>query len=106
MKFFLKLLLVVLFGFGASSSFAQVKIGDSATTIDARSILELESTSKALFLPRLTTSERDTQSGWKAGMFIYNSTDSCVQFFDGVIWDCLTSTSTVLVDTDSTNELQ
>lgn len=68
---------------------AQVKIGDNPTTIDTRSLLELESSDKAFMLPRLTTVQRDAQTGWKAGHTIYNSTDSCIQTFDGVVWECL-----------------
>jgi hypothetical protein len=87
MKKNLLMLSIALLGFNALN--AQVKVGDNSTTVDVRSLLELESTNKALWLPRLTTTQRDAQTGWKAGMFIYNNTDSCVQMFNGTIWNCL-----------------
>jgi hypothetical protein len=83
----LLILSIALLGFNGIN--AQVKVGDNPTTVDARSLFELESTNKALWLPRLTTTQRDGQTSWKVGMFIYNSTDSCVQMFNGTIWNCL-----------------
>ncbi|MGB1038651.1 MAG: hypothetical protein ACPGYY_08395 [Bacteroidia bacterium] len=72
----------------------------------ARSILELETDSQALYLPRLTTTQRDNQSGWKDGMVIYNTTLSCIQFFEGTEWNCLASIPGIPnLDADSTNEL-
>ncbi|MBO6518385.1 MAG: tail fiber domain-containing protein [Bacteroidia bacterium] len=76
-----------------SSSYAQVKLGNNHSTIDDRSLLEMESSDKALMLPRLTTAQRDGQTGWKAGHVIYNTTDSCIATFDGVTWRCLDSVS-------------
>ncbi len=70
---------------------AQVKIGDNETTISDASLLELESTDKGVLLPRLTTAQRDAQTNWEAGHFIYNSTDSCIQEYDGSKWECLIS---------------
>jgi hypothetical protein len=101
-----KLGVLIALSFVASISFGQIKIGNNAASLDARAILELETTTKAIYLPRLTTVQRNSQSGWKAGMFIYNSTLSCVQFFDGTVWACLASVSgTPDLDGDATNEL-
>ena len=88
MKKSLLTLSIALLGFNALN--AQVKLGNNPTTIDARSLLELESTDKAILLPRLSTTQRDAQIGWKAGMFIYNSTDSSMQVFDGMVWSNIT----------------
>jgi hypothetical protein len=102
----IKLLLLLLVAFSASNVFGQIKVGDNASTIDPRSLLELESKTKALFLPRLTDAEISAQTGWKAGMLVYNTTDSCLQYYNGIVWDCLTDNSKLgLTDTDSTNEL-
>ncbi|MBO6515315.1 MAG: tail fiber domain-containing protein [Bacteroidia bacterium] len=76
-----------------SSSYAQVKLGNNHSTIDDRSLLEMESSDKALMLPRLSNAQRDGQTGWKAGHVIYNTTDSCIAAFDGVAWKCLDSFS-------------
>ncbi|MFB1003784.1 MAG: hypothetical protein QMC70_06580, partial [Bacteroidia bacterium] len=88
-----KTVLLVLSSLFYFSVQAQVKVGDNPTTIDARSVLELETDSQALYLPRLTTTQRDAQTGWKAGMFVYNTVDSCTQIYDGVSWACLSGPS-------------
>jgi hypothetical protein len=103
---FLRHFILILIITSAGVTTAQIKIGDNANTIDPRSILELESKTKALYLPRLTTAEIGAQSGWKPGMFVYNTTDSCIQFFNGNDWFCLTPFVSPDEDQDSTNELQ
>lgn len=49
-------------------------MGIGITTPDARAILDLTSTTQALVLPRMTTTQRDAQSGWPNGSLIYNTT--------------------------------
>ena len=68
---------------------AQVKVGDNPTNIDARSVLELESTTKGLYLPRITTAQLDAVSGWKEGMVVYNTDEDCIKIFDGTTWECV-----------------
>jgi hypothetical protein len=68
---------------------AQVKVGDNPTNIDARSVLELESTTQGLYLPRITTAQLDAVSGWKEGMVVYNTDDDCIKIFDGTTWECV-----------------
>ncbi len=78
----------------ASSLFAQVKIGDNPTTINANSMLEIESTSKGLLLPRLPLTQTTNASPLNAhvaGMTIYNtatSNDVTPGFYynDGTKW--------------------
>lgn len=61
---------------GTSSAFAQVKIGDNPTTINAGSALEIESTNKGLLMPRIALTNTTT---WglagtsAAGMHVYNT---------------------------------
>ena len=40
-------------------NYAQVKIGDNSFDLSPFSILELESSDKALLIPRMTTEQRD-----------------------------------------------
>ncbi len=68
---------------------AQHKIGDNSLVIDSASILELESTDRGFLISRLTSTQRNGQSAWKAGHLIYNTTDSCLQIFNGISWECL-----------------
>jgi hypothetical protein len=56
----------------------QVKIGDNATNVNTASLLELESTTKGLLLPRLTTAQIHAMSNVPKGMLVFNSTDSAL----------------------------
>jgi len=85
---------------------AQVKIGENPDIIDGNSVLELESTSKALLLPRLTTAQRDAQSGWIEGHMIYNTTERCIQNFNATEWECLNNPYLYRGELGSTSELQ
>lgn len=70
----LTLLAVCLF-MGLSSS-AQVKVGNNPTTINANSVLEMESTNKGMLLPRLglsSTSSFAPLAAHVAGMTVYNT---------------------------------
>ena len=57
-------------------SSAQVKIGDNVTTLDANSLLELESTNKGVLFPRvalINTTSSDPLTAHVAGMVVYNT---------------------------------
>ena len=68
---------------------AQQKIGSNVFTIDRASMLEIESDSSGVLLPRLTTAQRDAQIGWDESHIIYNTTDNCLQIYTGTQWDCI-----------------
>ena len=60
---------------------AQMKIGDNPSTISAGSILELESTSKALTLPRMTTVQMQAIPNPLKGMIIFNTDSNCIYLY-------------------------
>jgi hypothetical protein len=71
-KFFIPLLGV----FFTWNVAAQVKVGDNPTTINANSVLELESTDKGLLLPRIeltSTAAAAPLAAHVAGMTVYNT---------------------------------
>ncbi len=79
-----KLVLPLLFlYFGLS--YAQVKIGDDINTIDAASVLELQSSTKTLVLTRVTNAEMLAIRPLH-GALIYNTDTQCVHYFDGTNW--------------------
>lgn len=63
---------------------AQVKVGDNPTTINPNAVLEIESTSKGVLLPRLTTVQRNTMANVVPGTMIYNTDVKCTEVFIGV----------------------
>ncbi|NJB36021.1 hypothetical protein HCO57_05405, partial [Croceivirga sp. JEA036] len=84
MKKIIPLLLVLV----SLSSFAQVKIGEDITTIDASSLLELESTTKALVLTRVSNQQMNAIFPLN-GALVYNTDTQCVHYFNGTAWDNL-----------------
>jgi hypothetical protein len=97
----IKLYITVLYFFLTSAIFAQIKIGNNPTTINAGSVLEVESTNKGLLFPRVSLSSTTT---WglagtaAAGMSVYNTnaaiagtapyptTGAGLYYFDGTGW--------------------
>ncbi|MDP2175818.1 MAG: hypothetical protein Q8K70_07915 [Bacteroidota bacterium] len=70
------LILVLILGLFSQRANAQIKVGDNPTTINANSVLELESTNKGLLLPRVAltgTSSASPLSAHVAGMTVYNT---------------------------------
>jgi hypothetical protein len=71
-KILLALFMLSLFIF----SKAQVKIGSNPSSINSSSLLELESSSKGLLIPRLTTAQMNLIANPTTGLLIFNSSDS------------------------------
>ena len=65
--------------------FAQVKVGDNPNLINPTSILELESTNKALVLTRLTSVQMQNIVPLN-GALVYNVDTACVHYFNGGQW--------------------
>ena len=76
----------------SNNIFSQVKIGDNPKSINSDAMLEVESTSKGILLPRIalksTTSSFPLKS-FTAGMIIYNTDLNCIQFHNGTTWKCI-----------------
>ncbi|WP_430906277.1 beta strand repeat-containing protein [Maribacter sp. 2-571] len=93
--------IVVLFTF--TMAFGQVKIGDDINTIDAASIMELESASKVFVVTRVNTSQMNAITPLNGGL-VYNTDDNCLFQFNNGSWSSLCvnvsagETVTALVD--------
>lgn len=92
-----KLLAIALF-LSAFISQAQVKIGNNPSTIDANSLLEMESTNKGFLAPRVTLTSISSVSPLSgtvpAGMLVYNSVGSLTYgyyYWDGTEWKLLSN---------------
>jgi uncharacterized protein (TIGR02145 family) len=67
-----------------SSSNAQVGIGTNTPSTSA--VLELQSTDKGFLPPRMTTAQRSLIATPVEGLVIFNSSNNCLEFFDGINW--------------------
>ncbi|MDD3876500.1 MAG: tail fiber domain-containing protein [Bacteroidales bacterium] len=63
-----------------------VKIGDNSQITAPSALLEIESTSKGILIPRLTTSERNAISIPSEGLLVYDLDYSQFWYFDGSSW--------------------
>ncbi len=65
-------------------------IGMGTNSPDPSAILELKTSNKGFLPPRMTTSERDAISSPVEGLMLYNTDNSCIQFYNGTNWSgCL-----------------
>lgn len=60
---------------------SQVKIGDNPNSISPGSLLELESTSKALTLPRMSTVQMESIASPIPGMIVFNTDSNCIYLY-------------------------
>ncbi|WP_163416258.1 hypothetical protein [Flagellimonas sp. HSM57] len=65
--------------------FSQVKVGSNPDVIDLSSILELESSNKALVLTRLTSAQMQSINPLN-GAVVYNTDTSCIHYYNGMQW--------------------
>lgn len=70
----------------ATSITAQVSINEDGSDPDSSAILDLKSNNKGFLPPRLTNTERDAIESPATGLIVYNTSDSCVQMYNGTAW--------------------
>ncbi len=75
------------------TSFGQVKIGDNPGTIDASALLEMESTSKGMLVPRMTTAQRTSIASPANGLMVYDTDLEDFFFYQSNSWARLDSES-------------
>lgn len=63
------------------ATFAQVKIGTNPTTVDPSAILEMESSSQGMLIPRMTSTNRDLISTPANGLLIFNTSNNTFEVF-------------------------
>ncbi len=73
---------------GIHLGMAQVKIGENLQVLDGASILELESTSRALVLTRVNQAQMSAITPLH-GALVYNTDAECIFVFDGTAWKSL-----------------
>ena len=80
-KYFINYILLVLFS--STLVNAQVKIGENIERIAPQALLELESTTKGLVIPRMTSAQRDAafDQSTPVGTVIFNLDENKLQYF-------------------------
>jgi uncharacterized protein (TIGR02145 family) len=85
--------LIIMLGIISTSVSAQVKIGTTAGASHASAIMEFESTSKGVLLPRMTTTQRAAINSPATGLMVYNTSFNCVEIYNGSSWGCMKFTA-------------
>lgn len=67
------------------------KFGIGSATVTNSCVFEIESTSKGLLIPRMTTTQRDAISSPAEGLKIYNLTTHTEDFYNGTVWKTITT---------------
>ena len=82
-------LLILTFFAVSFTARSQIKIGDNITRINPNSLLELESTTKGLLLPRMTNNQITAMMNVPAGMLVFSTTDSALYLRRDTGWAVL-----------------
>lgn len=69
-----------------SFAFSQVKISENQGVANENSILELESESKGLLLPRLFSNRVELMSKPVSGLLVFDKTTNRLRYFSGNQW--------------------
>jgi uncharacterized protein (TIGR02145 family) len=65
---------------------AQVAVNTDGSSPDGSAMLEIKSTDKGFLPPRMTTDQRDAIPGPAEGLWIYNTDEQCIEFWNGTWW--------------------
>ena len=86
MKLINKALMICLLGLLGIDSDLGAQVGINILNPDTSAILHLESTDRGFLPPRMSRQQRDNIFDPKAGLMLYNTTDSNVQYYTGRCW--------------------
>jgi hypothetical protein len=89
--FFLFILIAGLVG----QANAQLKLGNNPNTINASALLELESSTQGLLLPRLSQQQMVNIATPASGLLVYNTDSACAYVYSNSTWTNLCSMSVV-----------
>lgn len=68
--------------FCTAFAYSQLKVGDNPAFINPRAVLDVESTSKCILLPRMSTLQRLAITSPPAGLQVYDNTINAVMYFN------------------------
>ena len=83
---------------------AQVSISMDNSTPDASAMLDVQSTTKGMLIPRLTTAQRSGIASPATGLMVFDSDTASFWFYNGSSWTELISDPND-GDSDPTNEI-
>jgi len=104
-KFKIKILVIVLFAFILADNNAIAQVGVGTTTPDASSMLDIQSSSKGVLIPRMLTTERTAITTPANGLLVFDTDTKSFWFYNVNIWKELVSDSSI-VDADGDTKVE
>lgn len=98
-----KILLLVFLLIG---SIALGQVGIGTTTPDASSMLDIQSSSKGILIPRMTSAQLTTISSPASGLLVFNSDTQSFWFFSGSWTELTSGNGDLLQDTDADTKIE
>jgi uncharacterized protein (TIGR02145 family) len=83
---------------------AQVVITTDGSPSAISALLDVQSTSKGVLIPRLTNSERDDINSPETGLIIFNTETKTLQIFNGNLWSMIIKTNCGMPFYDAVND--
>ncbi|PIV49317.1 MAG: hypothetical protein COS19_09250, partial [Flavobacteriaceae bacterium CG02_land_8_20_14_3_00_34_13] len=84
----------------------QAQIGIGTTNPDAASMLDIQSTSKGILIPRMTTSQRTNITSPVSGLLVFDSITQSFWFFTSSWTELVAGSSTTLNDADNDTKVE
>lgn len=83
----------IAFVFGLNAAYAQNNVGIGTTTPNANAILEMQSTTQGVLVPRMTTIQRNAIAAPSEGLLVYDTDVNCFFFYESSVaaWTSLCS---------------
>lgn len=72
----------IAFVFGLNAAYAQNNVGIGTTTPNANAILEMQSTTQGVLVPRMTTVQRNAIAAPSEGLLVYDTDVNCFFFYE------------------------
>jgi len=107
MKQLLTLLFMVLFG--ASSIFAQIAINQTGNAANASAMLDIQSDSLGLLIPRMSSGERASIASPADGLLVFDNSTGTFWYYDAVftLWkEFRSGINKTLTDTDGDTRIE
>jgi hypothetical protein len=80
------LLILLIYLIGSNLTQAQVGINNNGNSPDASAMLDVQSTTSGLLIPRMTANDRDNISSPATGLTVFVTDDNHFYYFDGTSW--------------------
>jgi len=92
--------------FSLISIIATAQVGIGTTSPDASSVLDIQSTTKGILIPRMTTAQRTAISSPTDGLLVYDTTEQSFFFYTSSSWSELASNTGELDDVDNDTKIE